>query len=237
MGRSQDPRHPHASAPLERLDPPECLCCHRRGLRHRARARELLTNVVVTVDEQRELRLSGPKERHGLARSEPGVERDHRHRNVISVLLGVFRKRWVRNVSIAQRMEIRVVDHEARLQVRSRCLGHHLEEVDKRKEAEVPARREAVAQALSLSQFGRCATRPIDDRAGRRGSPDDLAPDPGENEGPLFRGERAYRRVLFEECPTAERSRDERVRHEFDLSASFARLPRVGEKERRDVLE
>ena len=44
-------------------------------------------------------------------------------------------------------------------------------------------------------ELGRRATCPIDDRAGRRGSPDDVAPDPGEDGGPLLRGERAYRRA------------------------------------------
>ena len=109
--------------------------------------------------------------------------------------------------------------------------GQHLEKVDERKQAEEPAGAKAVAQALSLLEFGRCAASAIDERPVRSGCPDDVSPDSGENRGPRVRGERAYLASLLDERATAEGNRDEWIRQELNRPAVVAGLPRVGETE------
>ena len=82
-------------------------------------------------------------------------------------------------------MEIGVVDHEARLQLRRRRSGHHLEEVDQREETEISAGSESVAQTLSVPELGRRTACPMNERSPRRSGPDDLPPDPREDSGAL----------------------------------------------------
>src|SRR5580765_3328993 len=120
--------------------------------------------MVIAVYEQRELGMPGTEKRRCLARGEPSVERNHCHRHVISVLLRIHGEGRVRHVSVAQTMQIGVVDYEASLQLGRRCLRQYLEEVDERKETEEVARAKAVAQALSLPELGRSAACAIDDR-------------------------------------------------------------------------
>ena len=89
-----------------------------RGLA--ARAQQLALDVVVAVDDEREAVAARAEERGRRPVRAARVERDHRHRRVVAVRVGVVEQAAVVDEAVAPPAQVRVVEDEGGAQRRRR---------------------------------------------------------------------------------------------------------------------
>jgi hypothetical protein len=118
--RHHDPVHGHAPALLEAPDAPRRLGGHGQRAPVGPRPQQLPLDVVVAVHDQRHAVAPPGEELGGAAMRAAGVERDHRHRRVVAVRIGVRDEALVVDEAVAPPAQVRVVEHERGAQRRRR---------------------------------------------------------------------------------------------------------------------